>query len=302
MIKTVQTVAEQPDQSLETRKGWDWFGYQFHRSKWQLSTLVSFIFFVGIVLAILLAPLLTPYDPSWQDLLARLQLPSFEHPLGTDHLGRDVLARLLYGGRFSLTITTVAVITSSLLGTLIGAISGRVGGMVDEIAMRMVDLVLAFPAIIIALIITALMKPGFGTLVLAVTLTGWTTFARMARAITLEVSTQDYILAATALGTPERLILYKHIIPNIVGPILGLSFLRFGHLLLIIAGLSYLGLGAQPPTPDWGAMLAEAQPYMQRVPSLMLAPGLTIFITALSVSLAGQGLSFMFDPKQRKMA
>jgi peptide/nickel transport system permease protein len=230
-----------------------------------------------------------------------LQLPTRPHPLGTDHLGRDVLARLLYGGRFSLALTTVAVMASGLVGTLVGALAGRVGDLADEMMMRVVDLVIAFPAIIVALMIAALMKPGFATLVLAVTLTGWTTFARLARAVTLEVSTQDYILAATALGTPEIRILRKHIIPNITGPILAMSFLRFGHLLLIIAGLSYLGLGAQPPTPDWGAMLAETQPYMQRVPSLILAPGLTIFITALSVSLAGQGMSLMFDPKQRQL-
>jgi peptide/nickel transport system permease protein len=192
------------------------------------------------------------------------------------------------------------VITSGLIGTLVGALAGRVGGVVDEVVMRAVDLVIAFPAIIMALIIATLMKSGFATLVLAVTLTSWTTFARLARAVTLEVSTQDYILAAAAVGVSEARVLFKHIIPNITGPILTTSFLRFGHLLLIIAGLSYLGLGAQPPTPDWGAMLAEAQPYMQRVPSLILAPGLTIFVTALSVSLAGQGLSLILHPKQRR--
>ena len=297
MIKSVQTTVKQQP---EARKILPQSRPQPGSFAWSLSAIIGLVLFVAVIVAVIFAPLLTPYDPNQQDLLARLQLPTTAHPLGTDHLGRDVLARLLYGGRFSLTLTTAAVITSGLIGTVVGALAGRVGGLVDEMVMRTVDLIIAFPAIIMALIIATLMKPGVVTLVLAVTLTGWTTFARLARAVTLDVGTQNYILAATAVGVPEWRILFNHIVPNIIGAILAMSFLRFGHLLLIIAGLSYLGLGAQPPTPDWGAMLAEAQPYMQRVPSLILAPGLTIFITALCVSLAGQGLNAMLDPKQRQ--
>jgi peptide/nickel transport system permease protein len=252
-----------------------------------------------IVLAAIFAPLLTPYDPNDQALRDRLLLPSATHLLGTDNLGRDVFARIVYGGRFSLVITSVAVLISAVFGTALGALAARRGGIVDEVIMRILDLFLSFPSIVIALVLVALLEPGFGTLVLALTIVGWTPYARLSRAVVLEINTRGYIEAAKALAAPEFLIFRKHVLPNTLGPILAMGFLRFGHMLLTIAGLSYLGLGAQPPTPDWGAMLADAQPFMQRVPSLILAPGLTIFITTLSVTLAGQGLTLMFDPRQR---
>jgi peptide/nickel transport system permease protein len=166
--------------------------------------------------------------------------------------------------------------------------------------MRAIDLFLAFPNIIIALMIVVMLKPGFWALVLALTITGWTPYARLARAVGLEIATQTYIEAAVATGESEFLTMRKHILPNTLGPILAQVFLRFGHTLLTIAGLSYLGIGIQPPTPDWGSMLAEAQVYMVRVPSLILSPGLIIFITTLSVTMAGQGLMLMFDPQQRR--
>jgi peptide/nickel transport system permease protein len=170
----------------------------------------------------------------------------------------------------------------------------------DEILMRAIDLFLSFPQIIIALMIVVALKPGFVSLVLALTITGWTPYARLARAVGLEIATQTYIEAAAASGESEFLIMRKHIIPNTLGPILAQVFLRFGHTLLTIAGLSYLGIGIQPPTPDWGAMLAEAQPYMVRVPSLIVSPGIVIFLATLSVTMAGQGLMLMFDPQQRR--
>ena len=273
-------------------------GRQRRRLHWQPAAVVGLTVFGLVVVATAFAPLLTPYGANEQVLRDSLQPPSTAHPLGTDRLGRDVLARILYGGRFSLLITMVAVLVSGTLGTLLGATAGRLGGAVDEVVTRLIDLFLAVPGILVAIVITALLKPGFGTLVLAITVTGWPTFARLARAVALEINTRTYIEAAVALGTPEFLILRTHVLRNILAVTVALGFLRFGHVLLMIAGLSYLGLGAQPPTPDWGAMLADAQPYMQRVPMLVLAPGLTIFATTLSVTLAGQGLTLMFDPQR----
>lgn len=277
---------------------------QPHRPKQPLAALrrvpplglVSAVLLLVLVAAIVSAPAWVPYDPNQQDLLNRLQSPSLEHWLGTDHLGRDVFARIIYGGRFSLTIVTVTLLLSAVIGTGLGMVSGWVGGWVDEVLMRLVDVIIAFPELMIALIITALVEPGFFTLVLAVTISSWTTFARLARAVTLEILTQDYITAGIGLGAPSHHILRKHIFPNLLAPLLSLGYLRFGHLLLIITGLSYLGLGAQPPTSDWGTMLAEAQPYMQRVPTLILAPGLTILFTTFCVNYAGQALSFIYDP------
>ena len=249
---------------------------------------LSVLVIIGVVA--LFAPNLIAHPPNEQVLTDRLELPSASHLLGTDHLGRDVLSRLLMGSRFSLTITTVSVLISGIFGTLIGAMSGRAGGLVDEVVMRVVDVVLVFPELVVAFALASLLKPSFATIVLAVTIFAWTPYARLARAITLEVNTREFMEAATALGSTPTFILRRHVLPNIMGPILAMGFLRFGQMLIAIAGLSYLGVGAQPPTPDWGAMLAEAQPYMRRVPSLTLIPGAAIFVTALSVTLLGQSL------------
>ena len=243
---------------------------------------------IGLLVAF--APLLTPYDHSDQILTERLDLPSLAHPFGTDHLGRDVLSRILAGGRFSLAITTVAVLISGVFGTLAGALAGRIGGAVDEAAMRVVDVLLVFPELVVAFALASMLTPSFATIVLAVSIFAWTPYARLARAVTLEVNTREFMEAAVALGSPPMFILRRHVLPNIMGPILAMGFLRFGQTLITIAGLSYLGVGAQPPTPDWGAMLAEAQPFMRRVPSLTLIPGVTIFATALCVTLLGQAM------------
>jgi ABC-type dipeptide/oligopeptide/nickel transport system permease subunit len=271
------------------------------RFRWHSTAIIGLTIFGVIILASILAPYLTQYDPTDQVLRDRLLLPSATHLLGTDALGRDVYARILYGGRQALVISFVSVFINATIGTIIGALaSRRAGTLSDEILMRAIDLFLSFPSIIIALMVVVALKPGFWALVLALTITGWTPYARLARAVGLEIASQTYIEAAAATGESEFLIMRKHILPNTLGPILAQVFLRFGHTLLTIAGLSYLGIGIQPPTPDWGAMLADAQAFMVRVPTLILSPGLVIFITTLSVTLAGQGLMLMFDPQQRR--
>ncbi|MEZ4705705.1 MAG: ABC transporter permease [Caldilineaceae bacterium] len=254
---------------------------------------------LAIVLVTIGAPWLVQHDPNQQVLTARLEPPSRLYLLGADHLGRDLLARVLYGGRSSLLLSALAVLIAGGVGVLVGAVAGRVGGLFDEVTMRLVDVLIVFPSLVVALVIAALLKSGFGALLLALTVTGWTTYARLTRALTLDLLARPFIEAAVATGVSERRLLLRHVMPNISGPILATTFLRFGHTLLTVAGLSYLGVGVQPPTPDWGAMLAEAQPYMQRAPLLLLAPALAIFVTALSVTLIGQGLTQQFDPPQR---
>lgn len=271
------------------------------RFRWHSMAIFGLITFGVILLASILAPVLTKYDPADQVLRDRLQFPSATHLLGTDAMGRDVFSRILYGGRQALVISFISVLIDATIGTVIGALASRhAGSSLDEILMRAIDLFLSFPNIIIALMIVVMLKPGFWALVLALTITGWTPYARLARAVGLEISTQTYIEAAAAAGESEFLTMRKHILPNTLGPILAQVFLRFGHTLLTIAGLSYLGIGIQPPTPDWGSMLSEAQAFMVRVPTLILSPGLIIFITTLSVTMAGQGLMLMFDPQQRR--
>ena len=252
---------------------------------------VSCCVFAGILLAAIFAQVLTPYEPNEQALLERLVPPNLQHPLGTDHLGRDLLARLLYGGRFSLFLSTVATVLTALIGLLVAVIAVRFGNWVDEALMRLVDLFLSFPSFALSLIIAASLKPSFWTLVLAVCVTGWTPYARLARAAALETQTKTFVEAARALGGTQNRIVFKHLLPSMLSPIFATVFLRFGHTLLLVAGLSFLGLGAQPPTADWGAMLAEARPYMQRSGTIMLVPGLAIFVTTMSVTFIGQGLS-----------
>ena len=251
--------------------------------------------FVGIAGVLIVTPWILPHDPAALDLRLRIAPPSPEHWLGTDHLGRDVLSRLLDGGQFSVSIALVTLLLSVTIGTVLGAVSARVGGLFDEALMRTVDLLLSFPEVIVALFLIAILGPGYGTLILALTITGWTPFARMSRGLAIEVNARDYIAAAEVLGCRRRFIVLRHVIPNLIRPIAAISFLRFGHKLITVGALSFLGLGVQPPGSDWGAMLADARPYMERMPLLAIAPGLTIFVTALSVTMIGQGLEISVD-------
>ena len=262
------------------------------RHWWFTLGLSVFAIIAGVLI---LTPWISPHDPAALDLRLRMTLPSPEHWLGTDHLGRDVLSRLLDGGRFSVSIALVTLLLSVTIGTVLGAVSARAGGLFDEAFMRTVDLLLSFPEVIVALFLIAILGPGYATLILALTLTGWTPFARMSRGLALEVNAQDYIAAAEVLGCRRRFIVLRHVIPNLVRPIAAIGFLRFGHKLITVGGLSFLGLGVQPPGSDWGAMLADARPYMERMPLLAIAPGLTIFVTALSVTMIGQGLEITVD-------
>ncbi|RWK43721.1 ABC transporter permease [Mesorhizobium sp.] len=245
---------------------------------------------VAIVSLLIVSPWITPYDPAAQNLVARLSPPSAEHWLGTDHLGRDTFSRLLVGGRFTVTIAMITVILSFAIGTLIGVIAGRVGGLLDEVTMRVVDLLISIPDVVVAIFLVAIFGPGYVTLIVSLTVIGWTPFARLARGLTLAINAQGYIRAAEVLGCSRSFIILRHVIPNIIRPIAAVSFLRFGHKLITVGALSFLGLGVQPPAPDWALMLADAQPYFERLPILMITPGLAIFLAALSVTWIGHGL------------
>lgn len=251
---------------------------------------VGSLLLAAVLAMVFFAPWIAPYDPGAQNLIHRLQPPSASHWLGTDHLGRDVLSRLIVGGQFTVTIAAITVVISLVVGTLIGVIAGRVGGLVDEVAMRVVDLLISVPDVVVAIFLIGVFGSNYFTLILSLTLVGWTPFARLARALAKEVNSREYIRAAEVLGMRRSFVIFRHIIPNTIRPIAAVSFLRFGHKLITVGGLSYLGLGVQPPNPDWGLMLAEAQPYLERVPLLMIAPGAVIFIAALSVTWMGHGM------------
>ncbi|MGX5359287.1 ABC transporter permease [Kocuria sp. KH4] len=246
---------------------------------------------VLVLLAVLLAPWLAPHPPAEQNLTARLAPPSADHWLGTDHLGRDTLSRLLDGGRFSLTVAALATVLTGVIGTVIGVLSARRRGWLDELFTRTSDVLLALPEMVVALFLVAVLGPGHLSLLLALTVTGWTPFARLARALTYDVSARGFVEAARVLGCSPAFIVRRHVLPHLAGPLLGQATLRFGQFLITVGALSYLGLGVQPPQSDWGAMLAAAQPYAARSPLTILAPGLVVFVVALCVTLVGQRLA-----------
>lgn len=246
-----------------------------------------------IVLSVVLSPWIAPYPPAAQDLTARLAPPGPAHWLGTDHLGRDTLSRLLDGGRFSLVTAAVATVLTAAIGTGIGVLSARRRGWVDELLTRTNDVLLALPEMVVALFLVAVLGPGPLSLLLALTVTGWTPFARLARALAYDVSARGFVEAARVLGCSPSFVVLRHILPHLSGPLLGQAALRFGQFLITVGALSYLGLGVQPPQSDWGAMLAAAQPYAVRAPVTILAPGLVVFTVALCVTLIGQRLAQM---------
>ncbi|MEE2523783.1 ABC transporter permease [Pseudarthrobacter sp. J75] len=241
-----------------------------------------------VVIAVAIAPWIYPYPPAQQNLTERLAPASAEHWLGTDHLGRDTLSRLLEGGRFSMTVAALATVLTCILGVAIGVLSARRRGWVDEFLTRTNDVLLAVPEMVVALFIVATLGTGFGPLLLALTVTGWTPFARLSRTLAYDVSSRGFVEAARVVGCTPSFIIFRHVIPHLAGPILGQATLRFGHLLISVGALSYLGLGVQPPQSDWGSMMAAAQPYTERAPLGILAPGLAIFVVALCVTLLGQ--------------
>lgn len=253
--------------------------------------LAAVVILAVAVAAVVAAPWLAPFPPDDQNLAARLAPPGAGHLLGTDHLGRDILSRLLDGGRFSLLVAALATVLTGVIGLVIGVLSARRKGWLDEFFTRTNDVLLALPEMVVALFIVAAMGTGFTSLLVALTVTGWTPFARLARTLAYDVSARGFVEAARVVGCPPSFIVFRHILPHLAAPMLGQATLRFGHLLISVGALSYLGLGVQPPQSDWGSMLAAAQPYAERAPWGIIAPGLAIFVVALCVTLIGQRAS-----------
>jgi peptide/nickel transport system permease protein len=255
------------------------------------------IILVWVLLA-LFAPLLAPYDPVDQQVRSRLQGPSAAHLLGVDELGRDVLSRVLYGGRVSLPVAVVVVVLATLFGTLYGGLAGFGGRWLDEGAMRVVDMVLAFPSLILAMAIAAALGPSIQNSMLAMLLVWWPPYARVARGQVLGLKNRDFVTAARALGMSDWRVLVRHVLPNSLAPALVLMTMDFGNAIIITAALSFLGLGAVPPTPEWGAMVAEGRELMQAWWISTFA-GLAIFSVAIACNFVGDGLRDAIDPRLR---
>jgi peptide/nickel transport system permease protein len=254
---------------------------------------------VVLMLASLAAPLLAPYDPGIQNLANRLSRPSAAHWLGTDELGRDILSRILFGGQVTLGMVVAVVIMVAPLGLAIGCIAGYFGGTLDRVLMRVTDVFLSFPRLILALAFVAAIKPGVTSAVFAIVLTAWPPYARLARAETLTVRGTDYIAAVRLTGASSFRIILRHIVPMCIGSLVVRVTLDMSSIILTAASLGFLGMGAQPPSPEWGAMIATARRFILEQWWVPTIPGVAIFVASLAFNLLGDGLRDVLDPKQR---
>jgi peptide/nickel transport system permease protein len=258
--------------------------------------LAGAIFLFLIAAAGLLAPVLATHPPHEQALLSRLGSPTSENWLGTDELGRDEYSRLLYGARISLFIGFLGTAGGVFFGTLLGLVSGYFGGWTDTLSMRLIDVMYAFPGILLAILIVAVMGPGLWNLVIALTVWGTPTLSRIVRSSVLALKSQEFVEAARAMGASRWRIMFRHLLPNSLAPIIVYATLGVAGSLLTTAGLGFLGLGVQPPTAEWGAMLSVGRSYLRDAPHLMVFPGLLIFITVMSLNLIGDALRDALDP------
>jgi peptide/nickel transport system permease protein len=264
-----------------------------------------FAIFGCFALVALLAPLLAPYDPNSQNLLARLKPPGTQargvlYLLGTDEVGRDLLSRLIYGARVSLMVAILSVLVSTLLGSVLGMIAGFYRGIVEIVIMRLVDIVLSIPAILLAIITVAVLGPGLENLVLVLGFTRWPRYARVAYGQTLGVMAMPYLRASRFAGARTPRLLARHVLPNIAGALIVVATLEFGLMVLFEAGLSFLGLGVQPPMPSWGSILSVGRNYMATAWWIATFPGLCLFLLVLSINLIGDHVRDRLDPRERR--
>jgi len=256
---------------------------------------------IALILVAVAAPLISPFDPNSQDTFRRLEPPSKQHPLGLDDLGRDVLSRILFGARVSLRVGFSVVILASVIGITLGAMAGYFGGMVDTIVMRITDILLAFPGILLAIALVAVLGPSLNNVILALATIGWVGYARLVRGQVLKVREMEFVTAAKALGARSPRVIVRHVLPNVINPVIVMATLGLAGAILAEAALSFLGLGVQPPTPSWGAMLTAGRRYLGLANHLAIYPGIAIMLAVMGLNFLGDGLIDALDPKYRKM-
>ncbi len=265
------------------------------------------LFGLGVVVTVLLAaafaPWLTPFDPLEQDINQRLKEPGWQtaegrvHALGTDHLGRDILARVIFGSRIALVVGLSAVLISGVLGMAIGLVSGYFGGKVDDFFMRLADVQLAFPFILLAIAVIGVLGPSLRNIIIVIGVSSWVVYARVVRGEVLSIREREFVQAAIALGSRDGRVLIRHVLPNAFTPWLVVATLDMARVIVIESALSFLGLGVQPPTPTWGGMLADGRVYLSTAWWLATFPGLAILVTVLGINLLGDGLRDTLDPR-----
>ncbi len=267
------------------------------------TALFGLLVVVGVLLAAVFAPLVSPFDPLEQDIGQRLREPGWQdeqgrvHPLGTDHLGRDILARIIFGSRIALVVGLAAVVISGVLGMIIGLVAGYFGGRLDDLLMRLADIQLAFPFILLAIAVIGVLGPSLRNIIIVIGVSSWVVYARVVRGEVLSIREREYVHAAVALGSRHWRVLMTHVLPNTFTPWLVVATLDMARVIVIESALSFLGLGVQPPTPTWGGMLADGRVYLSTAWWLATFPGLAILVTVLGINLFGDGLRDTLDPR-----
>ncbi|MDI6736067.1 MAG: ABC transporter permease [bacterium] len=261
------------------------------------TTLIGLIIITIFILVAVLSPLITPYDSYKINLEERLQAPNLRHFCGTDNLGRDIFSRILSGAKISLAVGIIATFLSLFIGFVIGTLGGYIGGKTDKLIIALIDIMLAFPGLLLAIGIAVAIGPGLITLYIALSFVGWAEFARLIRGVVLSVKEQPYIESAKVAGAGNLRIVIKHILPNIFPVIIVVATLRVGSFILSEASLSFLGLGAQPPTPSWGSIVSTGSNFILTAPWFSILPGMAIAIVVIGFNLLGDGLRDIFDPK-----
>jgi len=303
MNSSVQTdttgMAADPLGGIE-RKRRSEFSRTWGRFKRYKPGVVALVYLAFLSILAIAPGLFEPYSYTEFELSARGDGPTWEHPMGFDMVGRDLLSRLIRGTRVAFLVGMSATAIALTIGVTVGATAGYFGGMVDSILSRIVDSIMAFPLIVLLITLAAVVGPGVRTTVFVIGLTVWAQYARVVRAEVLSVRERDFVTSARSAGASDPRIIFRHILPNVLGPVIVLASLAVGGIIILEAALSFLGLGVQPPTPSWGGMLADARPFITTYPHMPIFPGVMIFLTVIAFNLLGDGLRDALDPRQRE--
>jgi peptide/nickel transport system permease protein len=285
---------------LTTRKPRSLWADAWRRLRYSITARIGMVIALIIILAALLVPLLDPYDPKLDSDLDHARMaPTAQHIMGTDRLGRDIFRRILHGASLSLSVGVVAVATAGFAGIFLGLVSGYFGGWVDMVIMRIMDIMMAFPSMLLAIAIVAVRGNGLFNTIVAISVVGIPGYARLVRSMVLTLREQDYILAARMTGVRTPSIILRHILPNSLSPIIVTATMGIGGAILAAAALGFLGLGAQPPAPEWGSMISDGVPFLRQNPHMVFFPGMAIMLTVLGFNLLGDGLRDALDPQMR---
>lgn len=286
-----QVVSLAPESAHRSEVSQAWRRFRANRL-----AIIGLIFIILLCLMAIFADFVAPYDPINIESGKRGVGPSLEHPLGYDHVGRDLLSRVIFGSRVALIVGLVASTIAVFIGVLIGAAAGYFGGWVDTGLSRLTDTLMAFPIIALLIVLSAVLGPSLTTVVVVIGITGWARYARVVRADVLSLRERDFIMAARAAGVKDARIIGRHILPNILGPVIVLASLGIGGIIILESALSFLGLGIQPPNPSWGGTLADGRAFITRFPHIAIAPGVMITLTVLAFNFFGDGLRDALDP------